>query len=265
VIRRGDISRAFFYFGYFFMYAPLFLVIIYSFNSLNTFSWGGFSWKWYKKLIDNHLLLDSALVSCKVAALSATLSVLLGTLCASQWTSVKGKHKRLGLVATLPLVIPEMVLGLSLLLLWVWLMKCFSWLHRGFLSLVVAHTLVGTAYVTALVRTRLARIDPFLSEAALDLGAKPYKVFLWIKMPLALPTIIAGWLLAFILSFDDVVLASFATGPGTSTLPLVIFSSLRLGYNPEINALGSCIICFASLLTGGIWYIIYRKSPVNET
>jgi putrescine transport system permease protein len=167
-------------------------------------------------------------------------------------------------MANLPLVIPEIVMGLALLLFWVGAMKLFPHLTRGFWSILVAHSTLGTAYVTAVVRSRIIGIDPSLSEAAMDLGARPHTVFLQIKLPLLMPALASGWLLAFILSFDDVVLAGFTSGPGYTTLPLVIFSYLKIGYTPQINALGSLLILTISLLMAGIWYIIYRKSPTLE-
>ena len=246
------------------MIFSIFITFLYSFNSLNTMSWGGWSLKWYKALFQNCLLMRGCVVSLKIAALSATLATILGTLCASQWMGNKNAHHRLVWIASLPLVIPEIVMGLALLLFWVAVMKIFPQTTRGFWSIFVAHATLGTAYVTAVVRSRIVSIDPALSEAAMDLGARPYKVFLKITLPLLMPALASGWLLAFILSFDDVVLASFTSGPGYTTLPLVIFSYLKIGYTPQINALGSLIILTISLLMAGIWYIIYRRRPVFE-
>lgn len=227
-------------------------------------TWGGFSLKWYEALFQNPLLMRGFLVSIKIAALSATIATVLGTLCASQGSEKKNTHRRLVWMANLPLVIPEIVMGLALLLFWVGAMKLFPHLTRGFWSILVAHSTLGTAYVTAVVRSRIVGIDPALSEAAMDLGARPHTVFLQIKLPLLMPALASGWLLAFILSFDDVVLAGFTSGPGYTTLPLVIFSYLKIGYTPQINALGSLLILTISLLMAGIWYIIYRKSPTIE-
>ncbi|ETZ04570.1 MULTISPECIES: ABC transporter permease [Holospora] len=227
-------------------------------------SWAGWSFKWYYALFQNPLLMRGFMVSIKIASLSATFAMILGTLCASQWGRNKSAHPHLVWMASLSLVIPEIVMGLALLLFWVAIMKIFPQLTRGFWSIFVAHTTLGTAYVTAIVRSRIVSIDPALSEAAMDLGARPYKVFLAIKLPLLMPALASGWLLAFILSFDDVVLASFTSGPGYTTLPLVIFSYLKIGYTPQINALGSLIILTISLLMAGIWYIIYRRGSSFE-
>lgn len=264
MLKDSKLLKVLFYAGFIFLYAPIVITLIYSFNCLSTMTWGGFSLKWYEALFQNPLLIRGFLVSIKIAALSATIATVLGTLCASQGIGKKNAHRRLVWMANLPLVIPEIVMGLALLLFWVGAMKLFPNLTRGFWSILVAHSTLGTAYVTAVVRSRIIGIDPALSEAAMDLGARPHTVFLQIKLPLLMPALASGWLLAFILSFDDVVLAGFTSGPGYTTLPLVIFSYLKIGYTPQINALGSLLILTISLLMAGIWYIIYRKSPTIE-
>jgi putrescine transport system permease protein len=251
--------KLFFYFGYIFLYTPIFLIIAYSLNASQTIVWQGISWKWYQSLLQNELLLDGTITSFKIALISASLAVVLGTVCAHLWTSPPHKKKGLGFLATTPLVIPELVSGLSLLSFFVWMETHLGWPQRGMLTIIVAHTTLGAAYVTAIVRARLSFIDPSLSEAALDLGASPYKVFFLIKLPLVFPSLIASWLIAFIISFDDVVLASFTSGPGTTTLPLVIFSSIKVGYTPQINALATCITVMVSLFIMAAGYIFYRK------
>jgi putrescine transport system permease protein len=187
--------------------------------------------------------------------------VLLGTLCASAWTRKPEGHPFLGFLATTPLVIPEIITGLSLLMLFVWLSDHLGFPQRGMFSVIIAHTTLGVAYVTTIVRTRLLSIDPTLAEAALDLGARPYRVFFLIKFPLLRSSLVASWLIAFIVSFDDVVLASFTAGPGTTTLPIMILSTLKIGHTPQINALATCIVVMASILIMSAGYVMYQKTP----
>lgn len=256
---QRKISRVLFYFGYVFLYTPILLIILYSFNRSNTLSWQGLSFKWYATLAQNKILLDGAMISLQIAILSATLAVILGTLCANACMLPQRSHRVLGFLATAPLVIPEMITGLSLLILFVAFEQHMGWFKRGMLTVIIAHTTLGIAYVTAIVRARLRSLSPLLREAALDLGARPYKVFFLITLPLILPSLGASWLIAFILSFDDVILASFTTGPGTTTLPLVIFSSLKMGYTPQINALATCIIALVSFLIVTAGYVMHKR------
>lgn len=259
---KHRIVNIFFYGGYVFLYLPILLVIVYSFNASSSLSWGGLSLKWYRELMHQHGLLDSLVISLKIAVISATFSVILGTLCASGWSH---HHKALGFFSTMPLVIPEVVLGLALLLFFFWVQVQTGWPPRGMLTVVVAHTTLGMAYVTAMVRARLIGMDPLLREAALDLGARPYKVFLRITLPLLAPVLFASWLIAFILSLDDVILASFTSGPGTTTLPLLIFSSLKVGYSPQINALATCIVLVVSLLIAIAGWVYQKKKQGDFT
>ncbi len=256
---RHSWIKFFFYLGYIFLYTPIFLIIAYSLNASQTIMWQGISWKWYHSLFHNELLWDGAMTSFKIALISASLAVALGTLCAHLWTSPTHRKEVLGFLATMPLVIPEIVTGLSLLSFFVWMHTHIGWPQRGILTIIAAHTTLGAAYVTAIVRARISSIDPSLTEAALDLGAPPYKVFFLITLPLIAPSLIASWLIAFIISFDDIILASFTVGPGTTTLPLVIFSSIKVGYTPQINALATCITVMVSLFIMAAGYIFYRK------
>jgi putrescine transport system permease protein len=254
---KHPIVRTFFYAGYTFLYVPIILIMVYSLNAAPTLVWQGHSWRWYGELLRNQALWKAAVTSLRIALVSASASVVLGTACASLWTRPSRAHASLGMLATMPLVIPEIVMGLSLLLTFVGLDSFFGWPQRGTVTVTIAHTLVGAAYVTAIVRARLASLDPTLTEAALDLGARPYHVFFLIKFPLIVPALIASWLVAFVLSFDDVVLASFTSGPGTTTLPLMIFSSIKVGYTPQINALATLIVIFVTgliALAGGAMY-----------
>ena len=251
--------RFFFYVGYGFLYIPLLLIVIYSFNRSQTIAWESFSWHWYRSFIQDEFLWQATLTSFKIAFFSACLSVVLGMTCAHFWMRPQNNHPILGFLATMPLVVPEIVMGLAMLLLFVGMENQWGWPKKGQLTVIAAHTTLGAAYVTAIIRARLSSLDPALEEAALDLGAKPYKVFFLITLPLIFPALVASWLIAFIVSFDDLVLASFTSGPGTTTLPLIIFSSIKIGYTPQINALAACILLMLSLLIVVTGTILYRK------
>lgn len=250
-------------FGYAFLYTPIICVIAFSFNvsSLVTV-WQGFSFKWYTALFSNHQLIDAGLVSLRVAVVSASLAVILGTLCAVilvRSVGVRGKTF-LGVMATAPLVMPEVITGLALLMLFVTLEQTFGWPQgRGINTITIAHTTLALAYVTVIVRSRLMEVDESLEEAALDLGARPSKVFFLITLPIISPALFAGWLLAFALSLDDLVIASFTSGPGSSTLPMVIFSSIRLGVTPQVNALATLIVVFVACSVAIAGYIMQRN------
>lgn len=251
--------------GYSFLYLPIVTLMVFSFNSSPQVTvWQGFSTQWYGSLFQDTVLIRSALVSLQVAVLSATLAVFLGTLAATALARF-GKFRGRGLfsiLTTAPLVMPEVITGLSLLLLFVGLEQSFGWPKgRGILTITLAHTTLCMAYVTIIVRDRLSDMDKSLEEAALDLGARPLKVFTSITLPLISPSLMSGWLLAFALSLDDLVLASFVAGPGSSTLPMVIFSSIRFGITPQINALATLMISGVALsvmLAG--WVMQRRKS-----
>ncbi|MBT4880005.1 MAG: ABC transporter permease subunit [Alphaproteobacteria bacterium] len=250
-------------FGYAFLYLPIVILIFYSFNESRLVTvWSGFSTKWYTSLLDNHQLLSAVWVSLKVATMTATFSTILGTLAALVLTRLgpfRGRSLFSGLV-TAPLVMPEVITGLSLLLLFVSTQQMFGWPHgRGIITITIAHVTFSMAYVAAMVQVRLANFDNTLREAALDLGAPPMKVFFLITLPIISPALVAGWILAFVLSMDDVVIASFVSGPGSTTLPMLIFSSIRMGITPQINALATIIILVAGISVGLSSWIIYRK------
>ena len=232
--------------GYLFLYGPILSLIVYSFNESKLVTvWGGFSVKWYGELARNARLLDAAFLSVKIAAASATGAMVLGTLCAIVLVRFGRFRGRLlfSAMTTAPLVMPEVITGLSLLLLFVFLQQVSGWPDgRSALTITLAHITFATAYVTLVVQARLSQMDRSLEEAALDLGARPLRAFMTITLPLIAPSLIAGWLLAFTLSLDDLVVASFVSGPGSSTLPMVVFSSVRLGLTPEINALATILI-----------------------
>ncbi|MGQ0656570.1 MAG: ABC transporter permease subunit [Chromatiales bacterium] len=238
-------------FGFAFLYVPIFSLIVFSFNKSKLVTvWGGFSTKWYASLLANTQILDAAWLSVKIAIMNATLAVILGTMVALVLTRF-GKFRGRALfsgMATAPLVMPEVITGLSLLLLFVSLEQWIGWPQgRGVTTITIAHTTFSMAYVAVIVQSRLSQMDTSLEEAAMDLGAEPAKVFFVITLPIIAPALIAGWLLAFTLSLDDLVIASFTSGPGSTTLPMVIFSKVRLGVSPEINALATILIAAVTL------------------
>jgi putrescine transport system permease protein len=232
--------------GYLFLYTPIALLILYSFNASRLVAvWAGFSTHWYGELLKNQAIRAAAGLSLEIAAAAATGAVILGT--AAGFALARNKRFRGRTVflfmVTAPLVMPEVITGLSLLLLFVTLEQAIGWpAGRGVLTIIIAHVTLGTAFVAIIVQARLAGFDRSLEEAALDLGARPWKVFLVITLPLIAPALMAGWLLAFTLSLDDLVIASFTSGPSATTLPMVIFSSVRLGVSPQINALATLFL-----------------------
>jgi putrescine transport system permease protein len=237
--------------------------VIYSFNeSRYVASWTRFSLKWYKVLVSNPIILRATLTSIKIACLSATISVILGTIAAIIITRFKrfnGKTIFIGAIAA-PLVMPEVVMGLSLLMLFVGMEKILGWpVRSGMTTVTIAHITLTLSYVTMLVQARLHDMDKSIEEAALDLGASPPKVFFVITLPMISKTIILGWLLAFALSLDDVVIASFVAGPGATTLPMIVFSSLRFGISPEINALATILMTVLSVGVIISAVLIYKK------
>jgi putrescine transport system permease protein len=212
--------------------------------------WGGFSTKWYAALLENQQLLDAAWLSVRIAAVNATVAVVLGTLAANALVRHGRFRGRTGfdLLLTAPLVMPDVIIGLSLLLLFVAMQQAIGWPDgRGFTTIAIAHITFSMAYVAVVVKSRLGQMDRSLEEAAMDLGARPLTVYLRITLPLIAPALLSGWLLAFTLSLDDLVIASFVAGPGSTTLPMVVYSSVRMGVSPQINALASLIVLFVSL------------------
>ena len=226
--------------GFAFLYIPIVLLVIFSFNESKLVTvWGGFSTKWYVSLFHNQGLMAAAWVTIRVGLISATMATVLGTFAAlalTRYTRFRGRVLFSGM-AFAPLVMPEVITGLSLLLLFV-----AVGLDRGFLTLTLAHITFSMCFVAVVVQSRLITFDLSLEEAAMDLGAPPVKTFLQITLPIVLPAIISGWMLAFTLSLDDLVIASFTTGPGSATLPIRIYSEVRLGVKPEINAICTLVI-----------------------
>jgi len=237
--------------GYLFLYVPILLLIIYSFNKSRLVTvWAGFSTQWYGKLFANQQIIDAAWLSLKIAAISATGAVALGTLAGlalARFGKFGGRTLFSGMT-TAPLVMPEVITGLSLLVLFVAMEDLFGWpAGRGTTTIAIAHMTLTMAYVTVIVQSRLSTLDDSLEEAAMDLGARPAKIFFVITLPIIAPALISGWLLAFTISLDDLVTASFVSGPGSSTLPMVIFSKVRLGVSPDINALASIMVLLVTI------------------
>ncbi len=237
--------------GFVFLYAPIVSLVIFSFNESKLVTvWGGFSTKWYAELLRDPQILDAAWISAKVAFLSATIAVIIGTV--ASFVLIRFKRFRtkslLSMMITAPLVMPEVIIGLSLLLLFVAMQGIIGWPGgRGIMTIIIAHSTFGAAYAAVVIQSRLVDMDLSIEEAALDLGAKPVRVFFDITLPVIAPALMSGWLLAFTLSLDDLVVASFVSGPGASTLPMVIFSKVRLGVSPDVNALAAIIIGLVSL------------------
>lgn len=248
--------------GLVFIYLPLVIMVIYSFNSSKLVTvWGGWSIKWYSSLWENTQLMGAVFRSLEIAFYTAISAVALGTMAAFVLTRIPrfyGKTLFGGLV-TAPLVMPEVITGLSLLLLFVAMNNLIGWpIERGMMTIWIAHTTFTSSYVAILVSSRLRELDISMEEAAMDLGAKPWKVFFQITIPMITPSLVAGGMMAFALSLDDLVLASFVSGPGATTLPMEIFSSVRLGVKPEINAIASIILLCVSLFTFTTWFIMAR-------
>ncbi len=250
--------------GFLFLYLPILVLVIYSFNESRLVTvWSGFSTKWYGELFRDRQIIEAVLLSLRIAALSATAAVALGTLAGVslvRFGAFQGRNL-LGVMITAPLVMPEVITGLSLLLLFVALGQMIAWpSERGMLTIFIAHVTFCTAYVTVVIAARLRELDDSLEEAAADLGATPLRIFRSITLPIIAPALLAGWLLAFTLSLDDLVIASFVSGPGASTLPIVVFSSVRLGVSPKINALATILIVTVLLGSCLTWWLMRRMS-----
>lgn len=263
-MRASTVLLAFCIAGFVFLYAPILSLIIFSFNESKLVTvWGGFSTKWYGELLRNPQILGAAWISLKVAAITATLAMVLGTLAAyvlMRFGRFRGRALLTGMT-TAPLVMPEVITGLSLLLLFVSMEQLIGWpAGRGMVTIIIAHVTFAMAYVTVVVQSRLAGMDESLEEAAMDLGARPVRVFFDVTIPVIAPALVAGWLLAFTLSLDDLVVASFVTGPGASTLPMIVFSKVRLGVSPDINALATLIITVVAVGVGIATFLLRRSA-----
>ena len=251
---------------FFFLYAPLFFLILFSFNSTRQDAiFTGFSLRWYAALMDDSKLVDGFFLSLKVALLTGTLSVILGGFAAFvlvRYTRFRGRPLFSGMVNA-PMVMPEVILGLSLLLLMVSVQRAVGWPERGFVTIVLGHALLGMAYATVVIQSRLSQMDRSIEEAAMDLGARPLQVFFLVTLPNMSQAVISAWLLTFTLSFDDVVISEFLSGPGVTTLPQVIFSYARRGVNPSIYAAAALLI--AVITCAVLAYGIYVARQARRT
>ena len=249
-MRRGIFLPVVSTLGFVFLYAPIVSLVVFSFNANRLVTvWSGFSLNSYQSLWEDPQLLPAAWLSLQIAAVAATIALVLGTLCAYALVRFRRFRGRTVLQATVsaPLVMPDVITGLALLLTFVALQSLIGWpAGRGVLTIIIAHTVCCMAYVTVVVQSRIADLDLALEEAAMDLGATPVRVFFDITLPIIAPALVSAWLLAFTISLDDLVIASFVSGPGSSTLPMVIFSKIRLGVAPEVNALATIIIAFVA-------------------
>jgi putrescine transport system permease protein len=232
--------------GFAFLYLPLVILIIYSFNASRLVTvWGGWSTRWYRELLNDPAMMEAAWMSLRVGVTSATLATILGTLAAvalSRGDDFRGRTLFSGMLHA-PLVMPEVITGLSLLLLFIAVEA-----ERGFWTVTAAHTTLTMCFVAVIVQSRLNDLDRSLEEAAMDLGCSPARAFLAVTLPIILPAIAAAWMLAFTLSLDDLVIASFTTGPGAATLPIRIYSEVRLGVKPQINAICTLMVAFVALI-----------------
>lgn len=248
--------------GFTFLYAPMLMLVIYSFNSSKLVTvWAGWSTRWYGELLRDDAMMSAVGLSLTIAACAATAAAILGTIAAVvlvRFGRFRGSNG-FAFMITAPLVMPDVITGLSLLLLFVALAHAIGWpADRGMLTIWLAHVTFCTAYVAVVISSRLRELDRSIEEAAMDLGATPLKVFFVITLPMIMPAIISGWLLAFTLSLDDLVIASFVSGPGATTLPMLVFSSVRMGVNPEINALATLILGAVGIVGFIAWYLMAR-------
>ena len=249
--------------GYGFLYVPIFLLILYSFNDSNVFAvFTQFSLRWYETLFSNEALILSLFNSLRIAFFAASIAVIVGTCAAIAMTRYeKFRGKTLfSLLISSPLLMPDVITGLGILLFFIGLEHLIGWpQYRGIITIIIAHATVGIAYVYVVVYARLLEFEKTYEEAALDLGCKPFRVFFSITIPLICPSLIAAWTLAFALSFDDLVISSFLSGPGATTLPMLIFSSLRLGLSPDINALATLIITTVAVCLTMAGFFLHRQ------
>ena len=253
---------------YLFLYVPLFFLIVFSFNSTRQDGvFTGFSLRWYRALVDDSRLVDGFFLSLKVALVTGTLSVVLGCFAAFvlvRYRRFSGRTLFYGMVNA-PLVMPEVIIGLSLLLLMVAAQRTLGFPERGFLTIVLGHTLLGMAYATVVIQSRLVEMDRSIEEAAMDLGCRPMQVFFLVTLPNIAPALVSSWLLSFTLSFDDVVISEFLSGPGVTTLPQVIFSYARRGVNPSIYAAATILIAAVSLgIIGYSLLMVWRQKSLNR-
>ncbi|PCF95227.1 ABC transporter permease subunit [Vreelandella nigrificans] len=267
--RRPSFTTVMLVLGLLFLYLPMVVLVVYSFNASRLVTvWAGFSTQWYVELFRDKQILAAVWTSLEIAFFSASMAVCLGTVAAfvmTRYGNFRGKTA-LSSMVTAPLVMPEVITGLSLLLLFVQMAQLIGWpADRGMVTIWIAHTTFCSAYVAVVVAARLREVDSSIEEAAMDLGSPPVKTFFFVTLPVISPALAAGWLLAFTLSLDDLVIASFVSGPGANTLPMVVFSSVRMGVSPKINALATLIILTVSLVTLLAWYFMRRSEAKRLT
>ena len=249
------------------LYIPILVLIGYSFNASSLVSvWGGFSTSWYRQLLHDDQILDAAWLSLEIGVVVSTGAVILGTLAAISLVRFKTFRGRLLLAGMVnaPLVMPEIITGITQLLLFISMLHVLSWPHRGFTTIAIAHIVFCTAYATITIQSRLQSADRSLEEAAMDLGSGPARAFIEVTLPIIAPALFSSWLLNFTLSLDDLVISSFVSGPGASTLPMVIYSKVKLGVSPDINALASLIICGVGACVILAGYLMRRAEKQRE-
>jgi putrescine transport system permease protein len=255
--------------GYLFLYIPIFTLIVFSFNDSKMVTlWGGFTFKWYAEILRDREIIEGFVLSLKVAFFTACASVVLGTLAAFtmvRYQRFKGKTLFAGMINA-PLVMPEVIIGLSLLLMLVSFQRAFGFPDRGILTIWLGHSLLGMAYAAVAVQARLLEMSKSLEEAAMDLGCRPWQVFYLVTLPMISQSLISAWLLTFTISLDDVVLSAFLSGPGSTTLPIVIFSRAKLGLSPTVNAVASIMIFVVAIgvIFGSIWLARSEKKRARE-
>ena len=254
-------------FGYALLYVPIISVVVYSFNDSRLVTlWGGFSLRWYANLLSDDELLGAALLSLRIAIVSASFATALGAIVALALHRVNRLRGRLLLsgMVTAPLVMPEIITGLSLLFMFISMADLIGWpASRGATTITIAHITFSMAYVVVVVRSRLAAMDESLEDAAMDLGGRPVAVFFDITVPMLLPALVSGWLLSFTLSLDDLVISSFVSGPGATTLPMLIFAKVRLGVTPDINAITTIIITVVAIAVAMAAFVSGRREAAS--
>lgn len=249
--RRGTFLITMLAFGFAFLYVPILSMIVFSFNKSRLATvWGGFSTDWYGKLFSNQQVINAAKLSLEIALISATVATILGTLAALalvRFKKFRGRTLFSGLIMA-PLIMPEVITGISLLMFFIMMGQYIGWPgQRGFTTITIAHITFSMTYVTTVVQSRLTSVDLSVEEAAMDLGSKPWQVLRDITLPIISPAILSGWLLAFTISLDDVVITSLTSGPGYTTLPMLVWSKVRLGVTPDINALATVIVLIVAV------------------
>jgi len=267
--RRNNFGMVWMALCYLFLYLPIVTLVVYSFNDSKMVTlWGGFTLKWYGEIVRDREIVEGFLLSLRIALMTACASVVLGTLAAFamvRYRNFRGRTLFSGMMNA-PLVMPEVIVGLSLLLMLVSVQRLTGFPERGVLTIWLGHTLLGMAYAAVVVQSRLLEIDRSLEEAGMDLGCRPWQVFWLVTLPMISQSLVSAWLLTFTISLDDVVLSAFLSGPGSTTLPIVIFSRAKLGLSPTVNAVASLMILVVSIgvVAGSIWLARSEKKRALE-